>query len=249
MSHVTGKTVLITGASRGIGQAAAREFAHAGANVVLAARSVDQIAKNAAEIGKNAIAVVCDVTDYKSVSNAVAQGIAAFGGLDILVNNAGAIDPIGRLADLDPDDWGAVIDVNVKGVFNGIRATLPHMTQGGTILTVGSGAATSALEGWSHYCAAKAAVHHLNRCLHAEMSAQGIRAIVLSPGTVATDMQRGIKKSGLNPVSLMDWSDHIPPEWPARALVWMCSPEADDHLGGVISLREDTIRRSIGLID
>ncbi len=248
MSHVTGKTVLITGASRGIGAATAREFGRLGANVVLAARSGKDIERIAGEIGKNALAVVCDVSNRTSVEAAVAKTVKAFGGLDILINNAGAIDPIGRIADIDPDAWARVIDVNINGVFYGIKAVLPHMKNGGTILTIGSGAANSALEGWSHYCTSKAAVHHLNRCLHAEESANGIRALVLSPGTVATKMQRNIKKSGLNPVAQMPWKDHIPPEWPARALVWMCSKAADNHLGGVVALREDAIRRQVGLI-
>ena len=70
----------------------------------------------------------------------------------------------------------------------------------------------------------------------------------LSPGTVATEMQREIKASGINPVSQLDWSDHIPPEWPARALMWMCGAGADPWLGEDISLREDEIRRSVGLV-
>jgi hypothetical protein len=70
----------------------------------------------------------------------------------------------------------------------------------------------------------------------------------LSPGTVATQMQREIKASGINPVSQLDWSAHIPPDWPARALVWMCTPDADDFLGQEISLRDEAIRRRAGLI-
>jgi hypothetical protein len=70
----------------------------------------------------------------------------------------------------------------------------------------------------------------------------------LSPGTVATDMQREIKASGINPVSQLEWSDHIPPEWPAQTLVWMCSADADEFCGTDISLREDDIRRRVGLI-
>jgi NAD(P)-dependent dehydrogenase (short-subunit alcohol dehydrogenase family) len=88
----------------------------------------------------------------------------------------------------------------------------------------------------------------LTRCADKEGRAQGIRAIGLSPGTVATEMQREIKASGINPVSQLDWDAHIPADWPARALLWMCGPEADDWLGQEISLREDDIRRRVGLI-
>jgi NAD(P)-dependent dehydrogenase (short-subunit alcohol dehydrogenase family) len=249
MSNLANKTVLITGASRGIGEAAAREFAQQGANVVLAARTAEDIDRIASEIGGKAIAVQCDVADRTSVENVVAQAVTKFGDLDILINNAGAIDPIGGIGDIDPDAWDKVIDINVKGVFYGVRAALPHMKNGGTILTIGSGAATSALEGWSHYCTSKAAVHHLNACLHKELGESGIRAIVLSPGTVATQMQRSIKTSGINPVAQMAWEDHIPPEWPAKTLVWMCGADADEFKGEVVALRDDHIRRRVGLIE
>lgn len=247
MTSFTDKTVLITGASRGIGEAAARMFAANGANVALTARSSGDINRIAADIGDRAIAIPCDVADRGQVEAAVAKTVETFGGLDILINNAGLLEPIGLFGDIDPDDWARIIDVNVKGVAYGIHAALPHMKDGGTILSIGSGAATSALEGWSHYCTSKAAVHHLNRCIHKEYAARGVRAIVLSPGTVATQMQRDIKASGMNPVAQLDWQDHIPPEWAAQALMWMCTPDADTHLGEVVSLREPSIRKRVGL--
>ena len=81
-----------------------------------------------------------------------------------------------------------------------------------------------------------------------ENGQSGIRAMGLSPGTVATQMQREIKASGINPVSQLDWSDHIPADWPARALLWMCSSDADPWIGQEISLRDESIRTRIGLI-
>jgi len=246
---LTGKTVLITGASRGIGEAAAHAFASAGANVALAARSSDAITALAKEIGSAAIAIPCDVTRYAEVEAAVAATIAAFGRLDILVGNAGVIDPISHLSSADPEGWGTAIDINLKGVFHGMRAAMPiMMSQGsGTILTVGSGAAYNPLEGWSHYCASKAGALMLTHCAHLEGAAHGLRVMSLSPGTVATQMQHEIKASGVNPISQLDWSDHIPPDWPARALVWMCTAQADAHLGQEISLRDPEMRRQVGL--
>ena len=88
----------------------------------------------------------------------------------------------------------------------------------------------------------------LTRMVDKENASDGIRAIGLSPGTVATEMQREIKASGINPVSKLDWSDHIPADWPAKTLLWMCGPEADEFLGGEISLRDEGIRRRVGLI-
>jgi NAD(P)-dependent dehydrogenase (short-subunit alcohol dehydrogenase family) len=92
-------------------------------------------------------------------------------------------------------------------------------------------------------------VHHLNACLHKEEAAHGIRALVLSPGTVATDMQKVIAASGVNPVSQIPWEDHVPTDWPAKCLAWMCTAAADEYRGEVISLRDEGIRRAVGLID
>ena len=250
MHDLSGQTVLITGASRGIGAAAARAFAKAGANVALCARSEDSIAELAGEIGSTALAIPCDVSRFWEVQAAVDATVGAFGGLNVLINNASVIEPISHLASSDPDGWGLALDINLKGVYHGMRAAAPVMTAvgGGTILTVSSGAAHGPVEAWSHYCASKAGAAMLTRCLDKELRDQGIRAMGLSPGTVATQMQREIKASGINPVSQLDWSDHIPPEWPGQALVWMCSPVADDFIGDEISLRDDGIRRRGGLI-
>ncbi|MBB3994325.1 NAD(P)-dependent dehydrogenase (short-subunit alcohol dehydrogenase family) [Sulfitobacter undariae] len=246
---MTSKTVMITGASRGIGAEAARVFANAGANVVLLARSQDDIAALAGEIGERAIAIPCNVARYSEMAAAVAITVKEFGGLDVLINNAGVVDPISNLEGADPDAWGQLIDINVKGVFNGIHAALPALKEGGgSVLTISSGAAHNAIEGWSAYCTSKAAVNMLNRSLHLEESANGIRAIGLSPGTVATEMQRKIKASGINAVSQLDWDVHIPADWPAKCLLWMCSAEADQYCGEEISLRDDDIRRAVGLI-
>ncbi|WP_425044386.1 SDR family oxidoreductase [Primorskyibacter sp. S87] len=244
------KTVLITGASRGIGAEAGRVFAAAGANVVLAARSIDAVAALAGEIGDQAVAVACDVSDFRQVETAVQTCVDRFGGIDVLIGNAGVIEPISHLSQADPDDWGQVIDINLKGVFFGMRAAVPVMKQagGGSVLTISSGAAHGPVEAWSHYCSSKAGAAMLTRCLDKEEREHGIRAMGLSPGTVATQMQREIKASGVNPVSELAWEDHIPADWPARTLLWMCSAEADVYVGEEISLREDAIRRWVGLV-
>lgn len=245
-----GKVVVITGASKGIGAAAMRVFAGAGAQVAGLARSGAQLNALVADIGPSAMAQACDVADWGSVSAAMAAVQARFGRIDVLINNAGVIDPIARLADADPAAWGMNIDINLKGVFHGMKAVLPVMRAqgGGTIITVSSGAATNPLEGWSSYCAGKAGALMLTRAAHLEEGPHGIRVLGLSPGTVATDMQVKIKASGVNPVSQIDFATHIPADWPARALVWMCGPAADDWLGRDISLRDEAVRRAVGLI-
>lgn len=249
-----GKVVVITGASRGIGAEAARAFAAAGARVALVARSrraVEALAAElAAELGADAMAVGCDVADWAAVQAAVAAVVARFGRIDVLVNNAGVIEPIARLADADAGDWGEAVDINLKGVFHGMKAVLPGMRAqgGGTIITVSSGAAVNPLEGWSAYCASKAGALMLTRVAHVEEGPHGIRVLGLSPGTVATDMQVKIRASGVNAVSRLEPSAHIPADWPARALVWMCGAAADPWLGSDVSLRDERVRRAVGLI-
>jgi NADP-dependent 3-hydroxy acid dehydrogenase YdfG len=177
---LSGTTAIVTGASRGIGEATACHLAALGAHVFLAARSADAIKRIAGEIaeaGGTAMAVPTDMADHHAVAALVRAATEATGRLDLLVNNAGLIDPIARIADSDPDAWGDVIDVNVKGVYYGLRHALPVMqVQGsGTIVNISSGAANSALEGWSHYCASKAAVLRLTGVAHKEVSSFGIR--------------------------------------------------------------------------
>lgn len=253
MSHLKSKTALITGASRGIGAATARHFAEEGANVVLAARTLDQIESIAEEIratGGSAAAIACDVSRYNDVEAAVKLAETAFGGLHYLINNAGVIDPISRLESSDPDGWAQAIDINVKGVYFGLRAAIPCMVAAGegVVVNISSGAATSALEGWSHYCASKAAVLSLTRTADKELDGGPVHVVGLSPGTVATEMQVLIKDSGINPVSELDPSVHIPADWPARAIGWLCGPDAAEFRGGDVSLRDEDIRARVGLM-
>jgi len=232
MTNMTGKTVLITGASRGIGAATAREFAAAGANVVLAARTASEIEALAAEIGERALAVTCDVSRFGDVSAAVEKAVSHFGGLDFLINNAGVIDPIAKLEASDPEAWGKVIDISVKGVYHGLRAAIPAMSGGGVIVNINC---------------SKAAVLSLTKTAENE-TPDAIRVVGLSPGTVATEMQTVIKDSGINVVSQLDWSVHITPEWVGKALVWLCSDDAKEFRGDDVSLRDEAIRARIGLI-
>jgi len=248
---MSAKTVIITGASRGIGAAAAREFAAAGWRVALLARSEREISALSGQIGAAAMALPCDVADQGAMQAAVQTVLARWGRLDALINNAGMIDPIARLADADADAWGRSVDVNLKGVFHGMRAAIPVMKAagGGTIITISSGAASNPYEGWSAYCAAKAGAAMLTRAAHLEEGENGLRIMGLSPGTVATEMQIRIKASGINPVSALDPAVHIPADWPAKCLLWMCGPGGDPWLGEEVKLRDESIRRAIGVIE
>jgi len=253
MGDFNEKVIVVTGASRGIGAATAHAFAASGARIVLAARShgdIDRITHEIRENGGQAIAVPCDVSVYSDVAQVMATAAKTYGQVDILINNAGVIKPVARLATSDPEAWGRAADINYKGVYHGIRAALPMMiAQGaGVIVNVSSGAALSPMEGWSHYCSAKAAALMLTRSVDKEYRDQGIRAVGLSPGTVATDMQIAIKASGVNPVSQLDPSVHIPADWAAKAILWLCSDAAADLSGEDFSLKTDEAKRLVGLI-
>ncbi|WP_169566284.1 SDR family oxidoreductase [Sneathiella limimaris] len=252
MNELNGKVALISGASKGIGAATARFMAEQGVKLVLAARtesSLQELAKEIIDAGGAAVAIGCDVAKYEDVEKAVDAAISNFGKLDILVNNAGLIEPIARLADSDPESWVTAADVNYKGVYFGLRAALPHMLKAGqgTIVNVSSGAATGALEGWSHYCSSKAAALSLTKCADVEYRDQGITVVGMSPGTVATGMQVSIKASGINRVSQLDPSVHIPAEWPAKAIAWLCTEEGKAYAGTDFSLKTEEGRKAIGL--
>ena len=247
-----GKTAIITGASRGIGAETALHLSDLGANVILLARSGEAIGALADDIkdhGGAAEALTCDVAKPADVANAIAACKDRFGQLDILVNNAGLIDPIARLEDSDPAAWAQIMNVNVLGVYHMLREALPLMGQGGggTVINISSIAAVKALEGWSHYCASKAAVLSLTRSVMAEWGDKGVTAVGLSPGTVATNMQKSIAQSGLNPVSQTPWEAHIPPQWVAKAIAWLADGGAADYAGRDFSIKHKYGRRAVGL--
>ena len=114
-------------------------------------RSLESVEVGIRQSGGEAMVVATDVTRYSDLQNAISQTMERYGRLDILINNAGMIEPVARLGDSDPDGWCLAADVNYKGVYFGMRAAIPIMLEagGGVIINISSGAATSALEGWS----------------------------------------------------------------------------------------------------
>lgn len=248
MSEFSGKLVVITGAARGIGAATARAFAAEGAKLGLVSRDKAALEALAAETG--GIALPCDVADPAALARAIGEAETAFGPVEVLVNNAGMIEPVSLLSQTDPAEFARAVSVNLCGVFNGMRAVLGGMTTRGrgTILTVGSGAAHKPYEGWGAYCSSKAGAWMLTQSAHLEAGPAGVQVLSLSPGTVATDMQRAIKATGINPVSQLEWSDHVPPEWPAKAIVYLCGSGGAPYAGQELSLRDEDLRRKLGLI-
>ncbi len=250
--NLSGQTALITGASQGIGLAVAQVLARYGATVILSARSGSLIEKEAFKLrekGFSAHSINCDVSQYASLLEAVDFAVSTTGRLDILVNNAGVIEPLSHLADSDPEAWSQAADVNYKGVYYGMRAAIPMMLEFGfgTIINMSSGAANSALLGWSHYCSAKAAAQKLTEVAHKELIASNIRIVGLSPGTVATPMMEKIRDAKINPVSDLNWEVHIQPEWVGEAVVFLCGDQGSEFAGTDFSLKTIEGRKRVGL--
>ena len=177
-SELNGKVALVTGASRGLGEGAARALAAAGAAVMLVARDgalAGNVARDIATKGGRAEALSCDVSDYAAVEKIVAETKARLGGIDILINNAGVIDPIAEVATSDPAAWAQNISINLIGAYHVVRAVLPGMLArgGGSIVNISSGAAYRPLEGWSAYCAGKAGLAMLTKSITLETAGRG----------------------------------------------------------------------------
>ena len=248
----SGQTALVIGASQGIGLATARTLAAYGATVILAARSLETVESHAQEIrvnNMNALAVHCDVANYDSVNSAVNFVIKNTNRLDILVNNAGTIEPLTTLIESDPKIWAQAADINFKGVYHGMRAAIPIMLKqgSGAVVNMSSGAANSALVGWSHYCSTKAAAKKLTEVAHKELQGKNIRIVGLSPGTVATNMMQKIREAKINPVSDLDWASHIPPEWVGEGVAFLCGEDGNQFSGTDFSLKTPEGRKLVGL--
>lgn len=252
MYRLDGKVVLITGASRGIGRATALEVAKRGGIAWLTSRDVKACEGVVDEIraqGGEAEAMACDVADFASVERVIEHVVNKHGRIDALVNNAGTIDPIGHVAQCDPNDWAQSITVNLVGVFNGCRALLPHFIeeQGGVIVNVSSGAAHGPKEGWSAYCAGKAGVAMLTRSIALEAGPVGVRVYGFQPGVVDTQMQSVIRASGVNEVSRLKREQLADPIEPAHIIGWLCSEEAADLAGQELTIRDPDLRQRAGL--
>jgi NAD(P)-dependent dehydrogenase (short-subunit alcohol dehydrogenase family) len=252
MQSLAGKVIIVTGASRGIGAAAATALARAGATVMLAARDgtlAGDVAQRIIASGGRAAARACDVSDYRSVAQLAAETEGRFGRIDALVNNAGVIEPIASVAESDPAAWARLIEINLTGAYYAIRAVLPRMIAagGGTIVNVSSGAAIRPLEGWSAYCTSKAGLAMLTRAVALEHGGQGIRIFGFQPGTTDTDMQVLIRASGINQISQIPRANLTPVAHPAAAIVYLCTPGADDLNGQEFSLRDEAFRARLTL--
>jgi NADP-dependent 3-hydroxy acid dehydrogenase YdfG len=187
------KVVIITGASSGIGKATARKLAKEGASVVLCARSEDELNTLRDKIeseGGKALVVKTDVTKPGDLQNAIALAVEEFGSIDVLINNAGLM-PLSYVEKLKTDEWEKMVDVNIKGVLNGVAAVLPTMrkNKSGHIINISSSAAHQYFPGGAVYCATKAAVKMFSEGLRKELAPEyGINVTSIEPGAVDTSL-------------------------------------------------------------
>ncbi|MFJ9993062.1 SDR family oxidoreductase [Pseudomonas putida] len=190
MSNINGKVVLITGASSGIGEAAARLIAAKGAHVVLGARRIDRLQQLVSEIlaeGGSASARTLDVVDLESMQAFVEFAKAQHGKVDVIINNAGVM-PLSPLSSLKVEEWNRMLDVNVRGVLHGIAAVLPGMeAQGhGQVINISSIGGLSVSPTAAVYCATKYAVRAISDGLRQETDK--IRVTVVCPGVVESEL-------------------------------------------------------------
>ena len=200
-NNIKDKVVIITGASSGMGEAAAKHLATLGATVVLGARRADKIEKLAQDIqqmGGKALAITADVTKLEQVKNLVDTAVEQFGRVDVMINNAGLM-PLSPMDRINVAEWNTMIDVNIKGVLNGIAAVLPHMQaqKSGQIINTSSVAGHKVFTGSAVYSATKYAVRALTEGLRMDVKPYNIRTTIVCPGAVQTELLEHITEADI----------------------------------------------------
>jgi 3-oxoacyl-[acyl-carrier protein] reductase len=190
MAHsVAGRSVVVTGGSKGIGKGIARVFANAGAKVAVLSRHKDEADAAAAEIGHGAIGVAGDVTDPATLAAAFDEVAKTFGGLDVLCANAG-IFPQAKIEEMSAEDWDFVSDTNLKGTFLSVKAALPHLKksdQPRIVITSSITGPVTGFPGWTHYGATKAGQLGFMRTACIELAKYGVTVNAVMPGNIRTE--------------------------------------------------------------
>lgn len=215
---IKGKTVIITGASSGIGEATAIKLAKEGMNVVLTARSEDKLKKLKSKIEEEkagkAIVVPADVTKKDELKKVVEKTKEAFGSIDGLINNAGLM-PLSYVKNLHTDEWDKMVDVNIKGVLNGVAAVLPTMLdqKSGNIINISSSAGRKIYPGGAVYCATKSAVRMFSEGLRQELAPNySINVTSIEPGFVDTALTETITDDEIKDDLLSNFKEMTPLE-------------------------------------
>jgi NAD(P)-dependent dehydrogenase (short-subunit alcohol dehydrogenase family) len=249
-------TIIVTGASSGLGAATAELAARLGATVVLAARSLDALQERVRKIeaaGGRALALRANVSLAQDCRLVVRQTLEHFGRIDALVNNAGMIEPIDPIARARQRDWQRNWAVNVLGPVMLTKLALPHLLKSrGRVVNITSGSAETVVAGWGAYSSAKAAINHLTRVLASEEPS--ITALALLPGIVDTAMQAAIRDKGEAHMaqSNYDWLFNLhengkllPPNAPARSIVCLALYAPHEWSGEVLAWDENRLEQLV----
>ena len=237
--NIEGKVVVITGASSGLGEATARHLSAQGAIVVLAARRTNRIKSLADEINDNggkALAITTDVTELDQIKKLVDKAVEEFGRVDVMLNNAGLM-PFSPLERLKVDEWNQLIDVNIKGVLNGIAAALPYMKEqkSGHFINVSSVAGHVVVPGGVVYCATKHAVRVISEGLRKEVKPYNLRTTIISPGAVATELPDSISEDDISAEMHKFYEEYaIPADSFARAVAFAISQPEDIDVNEIL---------------
>lgn len=234
--NITGKVVVITGASSGLGAATARHLAKAGARLVLGARRLDRLQALAQELGlPEAAAVRTDVTNQAQVQELVSRAVELHGRIDVLLNNAGLM-PHSPLERGKVADWDRMIDVNLKGVLYGIAAALPRMIaqNSGHIINVSSVAGHKVGPGGIVYAATKHAVRVISEGLRQEAKPHNIRTTIISPGAVATELTQTITDPVVAEGMRKTYENALPAGAFARAVAFAISQPEDVDINEIL---------------
>ena len=197
LTPITGRSVIVTGGSKGIGKGIARVFARAGAKVMIAARGEADAAKAVDEIraaGGTADMAPCDVTDWDGVQDMVARTAELFGGVDVLCANAG-IFPQTKIVDMDPADWDHVMATNLKSAFLCVKACIPHFEKAGkgrVVLTSSITGPVTGFPGWSHYGASKSGQLGFLKTAAMELARYNTTINAVMPGNIVTEGLQGL---------------------------------------------------------
>ncbi len=238
---LTGKTVLVTGGTRGIGRAIVETFAEAGARVAFTYRSSTDAAtalvESLEEQGTDAVSLQGDVADFDVAQSHVGAVLDHWDTLDVLVNNAG-ITRDGLMLRLQEEDWDAVLDTNLKGVFNFSKAAYrPMMRSGGSIINISSVVGTTGNAGQTNYAASKAGIVGFSKSLAKELGSRDVTVNVVAPGYVQTDMTDDLDEDThetiLDAVPLDRLAE---PSEIADAVLFLASPAADYVTGHVLHI-------------
>lgn len=238
MSGIKGKVVVITGASSGIGEAAALLLAERGAKIVLGARGTDRLealAKRITERGSEAVYMSCDVQRREDMSNLVSLAYEQYGKLDVFINNAG-IMPISPLDELRVEDWESMIDINMKGVLYGIAAALPvFRKQGfGHFVNTASTAGHKTVPNQSVYSGTKFAVRAISEGMRQEAGKQ-LRVTIISPGIVQTNFTESVtNKEVRNRLAAIRDELAMPPNAVARAIAFAIEQPDDIDVNEIV---------------